>query len=43
MGKSVNFIRKFYVDSGADMFEKRLFVPFMGKVLGYEYKSETLQ
>jgi len=43
MGKSVDFIRKFYVDSGADMFERRLFVPFVGKALGHEYNSKTLK
>ena len=43
IGKSIDYIRSFYKNSGAEMFERRLFVPNLGKVLGYEYNSSALE
>ena len=43
IGMSVDEIRRFYVESSSEMFERRLFIPNLGKVLGYEYDSTTLE
>ena len=43
IGMSIDEIRKFYVESGAEMFDRRLFVPNLGKALGHEYNSKTLK
>ena len=42
MGKSMDYIRSFYKGSGEKMFKKRIFVPFVAKLVGYEYSSKNL-
>ena len=43
IGMPVDEIRKFYVESGAEMFDRKLFVPNLGKlVVGHAYSSEIL-
>ena len=43
IGMSIDEIREFYVQSGAEMFDRRLFAPNLGKLLGgHEYSSKIL-
>ena len=42
MGMSVEQIRKFYLDSGKKMFDRRFWIPKIGKLIGYEYSDEPL-
>jgi patatin-like phospholipase/acyl hydrolase len=43
IGMSIDEIRDFYTKSGAEMFDRRLWVPNLGKVMGHEYNSDTLK
>jgi len=42
IGKSMDFIRSFYVDNGQDMFSRRIPIPNIGKIMGYEYSCDAL-
>jgi len=43
MGKSVDEIRDFYLDNGANMFQRYAVVPQLGKLMGgYEYSDKAL-
>ena len=42
LGMSVDEIRAFYLNSGKAMFDRRFWIPQMGKVIGYEYSDKKL-
>lgn len=43
IGMSMDEIRRFYVQSGEDMFARRLWIPYLGKAMGHEYDSKELK
>ena len=42
LGMTVDKIRDFYLNSGEKMFDRRFWIPQMGKVIGYEYSDKKL-
>ena len=42
LGMPISAIRKFYLGSGREMFDRRFWIPKLGKFIGYEYSDEPL-
>jgi len=42
MGKSVDEIRDFYLESGTKMFQRYALIPQLGRLIGYEYSDTAL-